>query len=151
MSNFGKFISESVVPPEVDTFSLLGYEPTTRQAAFHEASKERLDAILYGGAAGGGKSCAFVMDAINFAANYPGMKIGCFRRTYNELEESFLAELAKRGYARAIEGTKWNSTQKVLKFQNGSIINFSYAENLVAVPESQTCRRKPKFAPGTHP
>lgn len=129
MANFGKFISDSVVPPEVDTFALLGYEPTPRQAAFHEASRERLDAILYGGAAGGGKSCAFVMDAIWFAANYPGMKIGCFRRTYNELEESFLAELAKRQYAAPV-GARWNSTQKVLKFPNGSLINFSYAENL---------------------
>ena len=129
MPNFGEFISNSVVPPTVDVFDLLDYEPTPRQQAFHEASKERLDAILYGGAAGGGKSCAFVMDAIWNAANFPGMKIGCFRRTYNELEESFLAELAKRGYARAV-GAKWNSTQKVLKFPNGSVINFSYAENL---------------------
>jgi hypothetical protein len=69
------------------------------------------------------------MDAIWFAANYPGMKIGCFRRTYNELEESFLAELAKRQYAAPV-GARWNSTQKVLKFPNGSLINFSYAENL---------------------
>jgi hypothetical protein len=130
MSSFGKFISDTVKPPEVDVFGILGYIPTPRQNAFHEASKERLSAILYGGAAGGGKSCAFVMDAIWNAANFPGMKIGCFRRTYNELEESFLAELAKRGYAAAI-GAKWNSTQKVLKFPNGSLINFSYAENLV--------------------
>jgi hypothetical protein len=129
MSNFGKFISDSVVPPEVDTFAILGYTPTARQKAFHDASRERLDAILYGGAAGGGKSCAFVMDAIWNAANFPGMKIGCFRRTYNELEESFLAELAKRQYGAPV-GAKWNSTQKVLKFPNGSIINFSYAENL---------------------
>ena len=103
MSNFGKFISDTIVPPQIDVFGLLKYEPTARQKAFHEASRDKIDAILYGGAAGGGKSCAFVMDALWFAANYPGMKIGCFRRTYNELEESFLAELAKRNYAREIE------------------------------------------------
>lgn len=129
MSNFGKFISDTIVPPQIDVFGLLKYEPTARQKAFHEASRNKIDAILYGGAAGGGKSCAFVMDALWFAANYPGMKIGCFRRTYNELEESFLAELAKRNYAREI-GAKWNGTNKVLKFPNGSVINFSYAENL---------------------
>jgi hypothetical protein len=130
MSNFGKFISDAVVPPSVDAFGLLNYTPTPRQQAFHDASRDRVDAILYGGAAGGGKSCAFVMDAIWFAANTPGMKIGCFRRSYPELEESFLAELAKRGYAKAL-GAKWNNTNKVLKFANGSVINFSYAENLV--------------------
>ena len=130
MSKFSQFISDSVSPPEVDAFEILGYTPTERQKAFHEESKKKIDAILYGGAAGGGKSCAFIMDAIWHAANYPGIKIGCFRRSYPELEESFLAELAKRNYAREL-GAKWNSTNKVLKFPNGSLINFSYAENLV--------------------
>lgn len=130
MANFGEFISNSVVPPSVDAFGKLEYTPTARQEAFHTASRERINAILYGGAAGGGKSCAFVMDAIWHAANIPGIKIGCFRRSYPELEESFLAELAKRNYARDL-GAKWNNTNKVLKFPNGSIINFSYAENLV--------------------
>ena len=43
MSNFGKFISDAVVPPQVDAFEILGYIPTPRQQAFHEASKERLE------------------------------------------------------------------------------------------------------------
>jgi Terminase large subunit, T4likevirus-type, N-terminal len=130
MSKFAQFVSDSVVPPMVDAFGELNYTPTERQAVFHEASRNRIDAILYGGAAGGGKSCAFLMDAIWHAANIPGIKIGCFRRSYPELEESFLAELARRGYARDL-GAKWNATKYFLKFPNGSIINFSYAENLV--------------------
>ena len=130
MSNFGKFLSDSVVPPTIDVFSILGYQPHSRQEVFHKASAERIDAILYGGAAGGGKTAAFLMDALYNAANYPGIKIGCFRRSYPELEESFLAQLAKWGYAKDL-GAKWNSTNKVLKFSNGSVINFTYAENLV--------------------
>ena len=130
MVNFGNFISDSVIPPKVDVFGILGYTPTERQRVFHDASAKRTDAIFYGGAAGGGKSRALTMDALYNAANYPGMKIGCFRRTYGELEESFLAELNKCQYAQAL-GAKWNSTNKVLKFPNGSLINFSYAENLV--------------------
>jgi len=130
MSNFGKFISNSVVPETVDVFGILGYEPHERQKVFHTASAERIDAILYGGAAGGGKTAAFLMDALWNAANFPGIKIGCFRRSYPELEESFLAQLAKWGYAKDL-GAKWNSTNKVLKFANGSVINFTYAENLV--------------------
>ena len=130
MSSFGQFISDSVKPPEIDVFGILGYVPTERQQVFHAASAERVDAILYGGAAGGGKTAAFLMDALYNAANHPGMKIGCFRRSYPELEESFLAQLAKWNYGRDL-GAKWNSTNKVLKFSNGSIINFTYAENLV--------------------
>jgi hypothetical protein len=128
--NFGQFISDSVIPPKVDVFSLLGYVPTERQQVFHETSAERVDAILYGGAAGGGKTAAFLMDALYNAANFPGIRIGCFRRSYPELEESFLSQLAKWDYGRAL-GAKWNSTNKILKFANGSVINFTYAENLV--------------------
>ena len=74
-------------------------------------------------------STALLMEAIFCAVNYPSMRIGCFRRTYPELEESFLAPLASRwGYAQAVGG-RWNQTDKQLKFPNGSVINFSYAEN----------------------
>lgn len=129
MSKFAQFASDSVVPPKVDVFKILGYEPHERQRVFHEASAQRYDAILYGGAAGGGKSAALLMEALSNAANYPGMKIGCFRRSYPELEESFLAELAKRQYGLPL-GAKWNATNKMLRFPNGSLINFSYAESL---------------------
>ena len=57
------------------------------------------------------------------------MRILCLRRTYPELEESFLAELKKRQYAVAL-GARWNQTDRKLRFPNGSEINFSYAETL---------------------
>ena len=73
-------------------------------------------------------SCALLMEAIHNAVNFPNMRIACIRRTYNELNESFLAELRKRGYARVL-GAKWNQTNYILRFPNGSEINFTYAEN----------------------
>lgn len=129
-SKFGQILADKVAPPPVDAFTPLNYKPTPRQEAFHEASRSGINAILYGGAAGGGKSCAFLMDAIWFACNIPRIKIGCFRRSYPELEESFLRELTKRDYARAL-GARWHATKKTLTFPNGSTINFSYAENEV--------------------
>lgn len=95
-------------------------------------SRSKVNAILFGGARGGGKSCALTMDAIHFAVNYPGIRILCLRRTYPELEESFLAELKKRGFARSL-GAKWNQSDKKLRFNNGSEINFSYAETEVDI------------------
>jgi hypothetical protein len=128
-SPFAKFAATSVVPDTVDVFGLLGYTPSERQQAFHEASRQKIDAILYGGAAGGGKTAAFIMEALWLAANYPGIRIGCFRRSYPELEESFLQELARRQFARPL-GATWNATNKVLKFPSGSSINFTYAETV---------------------
>ena len=81
-------------------------------------------------------TAAFIMEALWLAANFPGIRIGCFRRSYPELEESFLQELARRQFARplsvAFGGSPpvWNATNKVLKFPNGSSINFTYAETV---------------------
>jgi len=137
MANFGDFISKNVLPPEVDTFKILSYTPSPRQKVFHDASKEHIYGILYGGAAGGGKSCAFLMDAIYNAMNYPGIRIGCLRRTYPELEESFIAPLgAKWKYAIQL-GARWNGTKRLLTFPNGSVINFIYAETVQDVSRIQ--------------
>ena len=128
MTSLADFLISGVSPGVQDVFTPLGYTPHAKQQKFHEMSRERVGAILFGGAAGGGKSCALLMEAIHCAVNFPNMRIACIRRTYNELNESFLAELRKRGYAKSL-GAKWNQTQYMLRFPNGSEINFTYAEN----------------------
>ena len=125
---FSSSILDRVAPKEIDAFTILGYVPQPRQKVFHDLSKKRISAIFYGGAVGGGKSSSLTMDAIHNAVNYPGMRIGCIRRTYGELEESFLAELKKRKYAEPLGG-RWNTADKRLRFSNGSEINFTYAES----------------------
>ncbi|MGW1071569.1 terminase large subunit domain-containing protein [Streptomyces sp. NPDC002537] len=110
----------------LDVFALLGYEPTARQHDFHNADEF---AVLYGGAMGGGKSRALTAEAIRACIRYPGLRVGAFRRTYGELKESLLAELAQLGYASAVGG-RWNGGEYELRFSNGSLIMFRYAENL---------------------
>lgn len=128
-SIWSRAAAQTVNPDIKDAWTPLGYEPTERQRVFHDLSSQRIHAILYGGAAGGGKSCALLMEAIHCAYNYPGMRIGCFRRTYSELNESFVSPLQQRwGYARAL-GAKWTQNDYSLKFPNGSVINFTYAES----------------------
>jgi hypothetical protein len=130
--HFSNVLTETINPSVIDAFTPLGYNPTPKQKIFHDLSQQKVHAILYGGARAGGKSCAMTMEAIHCAVNFPGMKILCLRRTYPELEESFLAELKKRQYAAPLGG-KWNQTDKKLRFANGSEINFSYAETEIDI------------------
>jgi hypothetical protein len=60
---------------------------------------------------------------------YPGIRIGAFRRTFDELSESLLAELAKFDFASAL-GAQWNRSTHTLTFPNKSVIRFRYCETV---------------------
>ena len=61
----------------LDVFRLLGYQPHPQQQEFHAAGE---DDVLYGGAAGGGKSVAIVMEGLRACARHPGMRVLLVRR-----------------------------------------------------------------------
>ena len=61
---------------------IIDYKPTPKQAMFHASKANEL---LFGGAAGGGKSKAIVMDALFSCLKYPETHAFIFRRTYREL------------------------------------------------------------------
>lgn len=96
------------------------------QELFHAATE--FD-VLFGGSAGGGKSRALTAEAIRSCVKHPGIRVGAFRRTYPELEESLLAELAEMSFATQL-GAAWNGTRHELRFPNGSLLMFRYAETL---------------------
>jgi hypothetical protein len=118
--------AQRLVEPPVDVFAALEYEPTPKQQVFHEAGE--FD-VLYGGAAGGGKSRALTAHAIRECVHYPGLRVGAFRRTYGELKESLIAELANLNFGKAV-GATWNGTEYELRFPNKSVIMFRYAESV---------------------
>lgn len=96
------------------------YEPTEKQRAFHNAPD---DEVLYGGAAGGGKSCAIVADAFLRCAYHPGSRAYLFRRTYPELRDTLIKEALSRypqGYGR------YAATVHDWVFPNGSVICFRH-------------------------
>lgn len=119
--------------PEVDVFGLIEYEPTPKQAEFHAATEF---SVLFGGSAGGGKSRAVTAHALRECVRYPGIRVGAFRRTYGELKESLLAELSQLGFGQAL-GARWNGTEYELRFPNGSLIMFRYAENMTDATRRQ--------------
>lgn len=120
-------LQAKLTPPPFDprdVWAQLGYEPTPRQLEFHQATEHD---VLYGGALGGGKTLALLMDDIADAVHHPGLRIGAFRRTYDELEESFFRELTRIGYAEEL-GAHWHATARELRFPNRSVIRYRYLE-----------------------
>jgi len=100
--------------------SLSPYQPTDQQVRLHLSVA---DELLYGGAAGGGKSAALVMEALAQALTHPGMRAYLFRRTYPQLESS-LIEQAMRLYPPGIG--KYNATTHCFCLNNGSRLLFRH-------------------------
>lgn len=93
---------------------------TKRQRDFMEAEAEE---VLFGGAAGGGKSFGQLLDALVYALRYPGSKQLILRRSYAELEKS-LIRVSLGLYPADLYS--YNSTSHVGRFVNGSLIDFGY-------------------------
>lgn len=82
--------------------------------------------VLYGGAAGGGKSYGQMVDALLYAMKYPGSKQIIFRRTFPELEKS-LIRVALAVYPGEI--FSYSKASHTGTFKNGSFIDFAYCDN----------------------
>jgi len=120
-------------PPKTDVFAALDYTPTPKQQLFHDATEF---AVLFGGSLGGGKTMALTVEVIKACMKHPGLRVGAFRRTYGELKESLLAELANLSYAHAL-GARWVGNEYELRFPNGSVAMFRYAESLADATRRQ--------------
>lgn len=99
------------------------YQPTAKQKLFHASNANE---ILYGGAAGGGKTKAIVMDALFRCLKSPGTTACIFRRTYQELEDTDIKE-AQASYPEGL--ATYNAGRHEFRLVNGSKILFRHCEN----------------------
>ena len=93
-----------------------------KQYKFLSASRKH---VGFGGARGGGKSWSVRTKAKILAATYKGIKILIVRRTYPELVNNHINQLREELYGVA----RYNKSEKVFTFPNGSTIKFGYCNN----------------------
>lgn len=99
---------------------VIPYEPNVKQYIFHESGA---DETVYGGAKGGGKSCALVIEAAAYGCEYPEAKIYLFRETYDDLEaniiDEWLTKIPQELYT-------YNASKHIATMFNGSRVFFRF-------------------------
>lgn len=89
--------------------------------------------VAYGGARGGGKSWAVRIKAFLLCGTWPGIKVLIVRKTYPELYNNHVLPLMQLLHGVA----KYNQTNKVFTFGNGSRILLGYCNNDGALAQYQ--------------
>ena len=92
------------------------------------ASSER--EVFYGGARGGGKSYAMLIDPLRYCDKSHHRAL-LLRRSMPELRD--MINHSQRLYGQAYPGAKWREQEKEWRFPSGARIEFGYAENLTDV------------------
>ena len=81
--------------------------------------------VLYGGAAGGGKSYAMLVDPLRYV-HRPAHRALILRRSMPELRE--LIDKSRELYPKAVSGCKFREVEKLWNFPSGAKIEFGFLE-----------------------
>tara|TARA_R100001369_G_scaffold92331_1_gene136807 strand:- start:1183 stop:2829 length:1647 start_codon:yes stop_codon:yes gene_type:complete len=106
-----------------DTGSYVAFMPNEGPQTDFLAAPEK--DVLYGGAAGGGKSFAMLIDPLRSCHN-PVHRALILRKSMPELRE--LIDKSRELYPRAFPGAKFREVEKLWNFPSGAKIEFGFLE-----------------------
>lgn len=100
------------------------WTPSAHQAAFLLVPAKE---AFYGGAAGGGKSIALLMAALQYV-EHPGYNALLVRKTFKDLAQpEALIDISKEWLTNT--DAKWNSSDHQWTFPSGAVLKFGHLEN----------------------
>jgi len=122
VTNEGKVLTEDQLP-DLEVEKNVIFSPNTGPQEDFLAAAET--DVLYGGAAGGGKSYAMLVDPLRYAhrASHRALII---RRSMPELRE--LIDKSRELYPKAFPGCKYREVEKLWNFPSGAKIEFGFLE-----------------------
>lgn len=101
----------------------LKYDPQEKQRQLHQSPANE---ILFGGAAGPGKSHALRMEGVEWCLRIPNIQVFLFRRTYPELEQN---HILKSWLEFPTEVARYNRSEKRWEFWNGAMFHFVHCQH----------------------
>ena len=101
-------------------------EPSLTQKVFLRSEGQE---VMFGGAAGGGKSSALIMAALQYV-DVPSYSAILFRRTYADLALPGALMDRFREWIMQFDDVHWNANAYTATFPNGARITFGYLNNV---------------------